>query len=209
MEESLRAKEKLWLGFANFNLSLLAKQGWCLITFSNSLLARTLKAKYYPDVDFLNARLGKYTFLYLEEHLGGQRNSLRRSKISTNEVVWVPGSMNCKIQNTKRCLDTFRVADLIDNNTRNWKGGFIRQTFSDLDANRILKIPLAKFQYNDLLVWKGEASREFTVCSVYKSLLQYPIRTNYTNHQSEHANVCKKLWGMNLPSKLKITFWRF
>lgn len=44
--------------FSQFNLSLLAKQGWRLLNYSNSLLARTLKVKYYPENDFLRVRLG-------------------------------------------------------------------------------------------------------------------------------------------------------
>ncbi|KAA3461043.1 reverse transcriptase [Gossypium australe] len=49
------------LGFqnlANFNVALLAKQGWRFINHPDSLLARTLKAKYYPNSNFLEARLG-------------------------------------------------------------------------------------------------------------------------------------------------------
>lgn len=56
-----KLKENGGLGFlrlAKFNLSLLAKQGWRLINFMNSLLARTLKTKYYPDTNFLSTRLG-------------------------------------------------------------------------------------------------------------------------------------------------------
>ncbi|KAA3477725.1 bZIP-like protein [Gossypium australe] len=49
------------LGFRNldkFNIVLLAKQGWRLITYLNLLLARVLKAKYYPSSNFLNDQLG-------------------------------------------------------------------------------------------------------------------------------------------------------
>lgn len=55
------AKEKGGLGFQSldqFNISLLAKQGWRLINFQNSLLAKALKAKYYPNSDFIHAQLG-------------------------------------------------------------------------------------------------------------------------------------------------------
>ncbi|KAH1108221.1 hypothetical protein J1N35_011989 [Gossypium stocksii] len=44
--------------FAKFNLALLAKQGWRLLENPNSPLAQTLKAKYYPNSDFLNSELG-------------------------------------------------------------------------------------------------------------------------------------------------------
>jgi hypothetical protein len=44
------------MGFRNldvFNRALLAKQGWRLIQFHNSLVARILKEKYYPCGVFL------------------------------------------------------------------------------------------------------------------------------------------------------------
>lgn len=44
--------------FAKFNVALLAKQGWRLINYPNSLLACILKAKYFPNSDFYKAQLG-------------------------------------------------------------------------------------------------------------------------------------------------------
>lgn len=38
-----------------FNLSLLAKQGWRILMFPDSLVARVLKALYYPNSSFMNA----------------------------------------------------------------------------------------------------------------------------------------------------------
>lgn len=52
------------LGFrdlAKFNISLLAKQGWKLITNPNCLLARVMQAKYYPNSEFLKASLGSHS----------------------------------------------------------------------------------------------------------------------------------------------------
>lgn len=46
--------------FTKFNLALLAKQGWKLITNPSSLLVRVYKAKYYSQNDFMSARLGFY-----------------------------------------------------------------------------------------------------------------------------------------------------
>ncbi|MCI45888.1 putative ribonuclease H protein, partial [Trifolium medium] len=39
-----------------FNEALLAKQGWRIITEPNSLMASTLKAKYFPHNNFLQAK---------------------------------------------------------------------------------------------------------------------------------------------------------
>lgn len=42
-----------------FNLALLAKQAWRIITCPNSLLARILKARYFPRESFFTAELGE------------------------------------------------------------------------------------------------------------------------------------------------------
>uniref|UniRef100_A0A803QBR0 Uncharacterized protein n=1 Tax=Cannabis sativa TaxID=3483 RepID=A0A803QBR0_CANSA len=44
--------------FHDFNLSLLGKQGWQLLTNESSLIGKVFKARYYPNGTFLDARLG-------------------------------------------------------------------------------------------------------------------------------------------------------
>jgi hypothetical protein len=49
------------LGFRDmelFNLALLTRQAWRLLTSPNTLSARILKAIYYPNEDILSAELG-------------------------------------------------------------------------------------------------------------------------------------------------------
>lgn len=54
--------EKRWrtgVGYKDlhtFNLAMLAKQGWRLLTCPESLCARVLKAKYFPHSDVLGAQ---------------------------------------------------------------------------------------------------------------------------------------------------------
>lgn len=60
IRKEILLKQKLegGLGLKNmesFNLALLAKQGWNLLQNSESLLAKVLKSKYYPQCDLLSA----------------------------------------------------------------------------------------------------------------------------------------------------------
>lgn len=45
--------------FRDFNISMLAKQGWRLINNDNPLVTQCIKAKYYSKGDFLTAKLGQ------------------------------------------------------------------------------------------------------------------------------------------------------
>ncbi|KAA3473171.1 reverse transcriptase [Gossypium australe] len=56
-------KRKEGLGFKDlnkFNMALLAKYGWKLLTQPNFLFARVIKAKYFPRGDFMSACLEFY-----------------------------------------------------------------------------------------------------------------------------------------------------
>ena len=55
-----KLKNKGGMGFHNlqaFNLAMLAKQARRILSNPDSLVARVLKAKYFPTRDFLNAKL--------------------------------------------------------------------------------------------------------------------------------------------------------
>lgn len=56
------------LGFRSLskvNIALLAKQGWHLLTNPNSLMARVVKDKYFPNNSFMEVGLGnQHSFVW-------------------------------------------------------------------------------------------------------------------------------------------------
>jgi hypothetical protein len=60
-EKMGRAKENGGLGFCDlesFNMALLAKQGWRLLQFPKSPVAKIFKEKYYPHTTYMETPLG-------------------------------------------------------------------------------------------------------------------------------------------------------
>lgn len=68
----------------------------------------------------------------------------------------------------------------------------VTSNFSRADANRILCIPLAKFPHDDMLIWSGEASGNFSIQSAYKILLQETNAFIVYYNQSNCSHLYKK-----------------
>lgn len=204
------------LGFrclSKFNITLLAKQGWRLLFYPNSLLARVLKSKYYPTTDFLHARLGNSPS-YTRQSVWATRGLLQeglywkvgtRASISVTQDAWVPTGINYKIQDGVSDYTIQKAADLIDPITRQWDQDRIFTYLSSEDVARILNIPLSAHPSEDLLAWRGEASGLYTVRSGYKLLIQH--NTLQLNSFPD-SNFYRKMWMIPLPPKTKITMWR-
>ncbi|KAA3488218.1 reverse transcriptase [Gossypium australe] len=161
-------KDEGGMGFrslAKFNVALLAKQGWRILTNPNSLVAQVLKAKYFPNENFLNSRLGNncsFTWKSIWAAKGVLIDVGRGSEISALNDSWIPDFKNARLSSYVNNLCDFKVAELIDESSKKWKEELIGSTFPEDVAAKILRIPLAKKADDDILAWSGEPSGEFT-----------------------------------------------
>ncbi|KAA3486780.1 reverse transcriptase [Gossypium australe] len=176
-------------------------RSWRIQNNPNSLVAQVLKAKYFLNEDFLNLRLGNncsFTWKSICAVKGVLTDGLcwkvgRGSEISVLNDVWIP--------------IIILLAKLIDESSRKWKEELIGSTFTEDVAVKILCIPLAKEPHDDILAW-SESLGEFTVRSAYKLLQGIEIDPRAYVLQTDYRKFYKKLWLLNLPSKIKVTAWK-
>ncbi|GMI81993.1 hypothetical protein HRI_001868600 [Hibiscus trionum] len=206
-------KENGGLGFrdmAKFNIALLAKQEWRLVSNPSSLVARLLRAKYFPTSDFLHASLGStpsLTWKSIWSARGLLEKGLRYKVGSGGSIsIWndflLPGSSPRRIQSPP-VPNLIWVSDLIEGDSMTWKVDLIRASFISSEAEEILCIPISRFSQADRVVWSGEHSGIYSVRSGYRMLLP-PSNTDTTMKA-----LFQKLWNVECPSKMKIQCWKF
>ena len=174
-----KSKRQGGMGFRNlqaFNLAMLAKQGWCLLSNPTSLVARIYKAKYYPYGDVLGVKLGsnpsyarRSIFSSLEVIRRGSRWRVGNGKlIHIWEDKWLPTPTTYRVCSPPRLFNDFpMVSSLIDEDTRCWKTDIVRSLFLPFEAQTILNIPLSFNLPEDTIGWIGNNRGVFSIKSVY------------------------------------------
>ena len=181
-------KSKGSLGFRNlqaFNLTMLAKQAWRILTNPTSLITRVLKARYFPSGDILSATLGSnpsYSwsiFNSLEVIRKGTRWRVGNGKqIHIWDDKWLPTPTTHKVITPPNNLLIFpMVSSLIDPATKWWRVDVIRATFLLFEAETILRIPLSQSLPEDKLIWMRNSHAKFTVKSAYH-MAHYLVEEN-------------------------------
>jgi ribonuclease HI len=215
-EKLAMRKEHGGMGFRHlygFNLAMLGKQGWHLLTNQDTILSKVFKAKYYPKEGFLDAKLGhnpSYVWRSIQASQVVVRSGLRwRVGNGANIDVWrQPWLRN----SDSSCVTTvmsennahLKVADLIDNATGSWNFNYIQQNFCPRDVLEIMKIPLNLLQNEDAPIWKCSRNGSYNVRSAYYNLMENVIDNNHLKVEGNW----KKLWKLKVPNKVKIFLWR-
>ena len=152
------------LGFRNlkaFNLAMLAKQAWRILNNPSSLVARVIKARYFPTGNLLNAKLGSspsYSWRSIHSSLEVIRQGTRwrvgnGKQIHIWEDRWLPTPSTYKVISPQ--IQNFEfpmVSSLIDPNTRWWKAEVLHATFLPFEVDTILRIPLSYNLPEDKLI---------------------------------------------------------
>jgi hypothetical protein len=201
-----------------FNMAMLAKQVWRLLSEPNSLCARVLRAKYYSDGKLLIAKLKSGSSFTWQSIMAGlecfKKGCIWRvgdgTKINIWEINWIPSSQNLKIMTPRGSTLLNCVNDLINPATGQWDEELITYFFWHVDVHRILQISLSPDR-EDFVAWHHTKTSLYSFRSGYHCLWDYKFgRHDRNSDLAEAANkpVWDKLWDLDIPSKIKIFGWR-
>ncbi|KAL0284767.1 UNVERIFIED_CONTAM: putative mitochondrial protein [Sesamum calycinum] len=207
------------LGFRNleaFNLALLAKQLWRLLTRPESLVYQVLKAKYFPHSHLFDATLGSrpsYTWRSIFTAMNLFRSGCRW-RIGTGHSVniwedpWIPRTPSFRVI-TPQPLNILasQVSELIDADLRVWNESLVNSLFSPEDRDLILQIPLRLVGSTDLLVWHYSRNGLFSVRSAYHLALAC-ARPASSNEIRWSRQLWSKIWQAHMPNKAKVFSWQ-
>ncbi|XP_062014305.1 uncharacterized protein LOC133730800 [Rosa rugosa] len=208
-------KEEGGLGFRNmelFNQALLAKQGWRILRCPDSLLARTLRAKYFPNSDFLHACVhpgDSYTWRSL---MKGKDLLVKgvRYQVGSGEAInvwsdpWIPRPYTFKpFSAVMEGLEDMRVADLIDPETRDWMVDWLEELFFPEEVELITKIPLSLRNPADRLIWHYDKHGLYNVKSGYHvaRCMSTMSSQGSSSHASGDSSLWKTIWAAKVQPK--------
>jgi ribonuclease HI len=214
------------LGFRDlelFNLALLARQGWWMLQHPDTLSARMLKAIYFPDGDFMQAELGSHPSKVWRAILEGREvlaaGLIRRigTGMETNawEDNWLPRDGAMRPFASRMPVPPQKVADYIDQVTRQWDRQKLNTFFQPVDVQVIMNIPVSTRVQSDFWAWHYDKKGIFSVRSAYRMLSSIKERREAwlyeTASTSDHAGLQKswaRLWQVKVPAKVKTFLWR-
>nr|XP_023926771.1 uncharacterized protein LOC112038196 [Quercus suber] len=135
-----------------FNMALLAKQGWRLQQGHDTLAYKVLKAKYFPTSDFSQAVLGNNPSFTWRSIMFAQplvKYGIRW-RVGNGEKIriwgdrWLPKPSTFMVSSPKLFMPgDMKVGDLINKEEASWKVAAIDALFLTHEAEAIKAIPLS------------------------------------------------------------------
>jgi hypothetical protein len=213
------------MGFRNFeafNLALLAKQAWRILTVPTSLCAQVLKARYFKHSDLLHAGCpGRGSFTWRSILHG--RDLLKRgliwrigdgSQVDVWQSNWIPraGSQRPLGRRPDSSANMVRkVTDLLNLEGTGWDEARLNQVFFEFDVADIKNTIIGGPMKQDVPAWNFTKNGLFSVKSAYPLQMQIMGEKKGRIESSSTVEAHRgwlKLWGANIPGKVKVHVWR-
>jgi len=196
-----------------FNLAMLGKQGWKLITNSPSLLTIVLKDKYFPRSGFLGANIGhsiSFTWRSIRSTILMLSLDYRWKIGDGNDInvwkdPWIRIRQNLRPSSIPSSnLLNMIVYQLFNPTTTTCNRDFIAFIMNTQDTSDICKLPLHSRTHSDTIIWNVSLNGSYTVKSAYKMCSS--ILDQRTNHHA--SSDWKLIWSLRVSPKIKHFCWR-
>ncbi|WCJ18876.1 RNA-directed DNA polymerase (reverse transcriptase)-related family protein [Euphorbia peplus] len=195
-----------------FNVALLAKQGWRILSNPSSLVARVFKACYFPDCSFLDATLKEGPSFIWRSLMGAQdllKAGVRKqvgsgSSVNVWEDPWLPDDIFPFVASERLDGVSFEsVADLMVEGRREFDIDLLSGHFVPRDVELMLRVPLSLRVDEDVWFWKDERRGLYTVKSGYRRLME-----SFALNFREESPIWGSVWNLKVPPKVKNLLWR-
>jgi ribonuclease HI len=199
--------------FHSFNLAMVAKQGWNIMTKPHTLVAQIYKARYFPKSSLFDAQLG-HNPSYAWRGIWKSRHILMNgcrwivgdgTKIRVMSDPWLREKDSVWVQSPQvQGAHDITVNDLMCPNIRAWDKNKIMSLFPMDVVNRIVDIPLIDVIGEDKLIWVDSVNGQYSVKSGYNMLLNVLGRKDRNFNEERWSS----LWKIRAPPKAKHLLWR-
>jgi hypothetical protein len=195
-----------------FNLAMIAKQGWNIMTKPHTLVAKLYKARYFPNSSFFESKIG-HNPSYAWRGIWKARQVLihgRRWSIGDGTSIKVMGDPWLRDKGAwlpspqLQGVHSFTINDLMMPNVKVWDRVKIESLFPMHVATSILRTPLLDMVEEDKLIWIDNPHGHYCVKSGYKLLFNISGKFNDTASQDDWQS----LWKIHAPPKAKHLLWR-
>ena len=219
-EKMFLPKKEGGLGIRNFdvfNRALLAKQAWRVITMPDSLMAKVLKGKYFPNSSFLEAKQNPNASFTWNSIFGAKSLVMKGvcRVIGNGRTTriwhdpWLPrmtkATMLQQDDNTNPNAP-FYVSDIIEEGR--WKNDIMAQFLRPLEIQEIQKLPLPIHDLEDYWMWKHTKHGEFSVRSAYYMELFEERKSLPSSSVPDTNKVWRWLWSSKTQPKAKLFGWK-
>ncbi|KAG7617742.1 putative ribonuclease H domain, reverse transcriptase zinc-binding domain-containing protein [Arabidopsis thaliana] len=224
-----RPKAEGGIGFKDieaFNLALLGKQMWRMLSRPESLMAKVFKSRYFHKSDPLNAPLGsRPSFVWKSIH--ASQEILRqgaRAVVGNGEdiIIWrhkwldsKPASAALRMQRVPpqeyaSVSSILKVSDLIDESGREWRKDVIEMLFPEVERKLIGELRPGGRRILDSYTWDYTSSGDYTVKSGYWVLTQIINKRSSPQEVSEPSlnPIYQKIWKSQTSPKIQHFLWK-
>ena len=207
------------MGFKQFNLAMLAKQGWRLQTETDSLLYRVFKSKYFPNCEFVYASLGRNPSFAWRSIMAAQDivQKGRWWQVGNGRSImiwkdkWLPSPSTYEVVSPINYIpEDSRVVELIDEEKGAWKTDLVSKVFFPHEADLICGIALCANLPEDKQVWALTNNGLFSIRSAYKLAIEIrpDAQVGSGSDGSHLRRFWRSIWSCNIPHKICHFAWR-